>query len=148
MEQVGAATYPDATRLLITADCGGANGSRRRAWKTELAALAAETGLDISVCHLPPGTSKWNKIEHRLFAQITRTWGGTPLTSHQTILELIGCHDHHHRAEGHRPSRCRPYPTGVKITDRRWRSCPSLATSSTATGTTTLHPTRDTPEPH
>jgi transposase InsO family protein len=68
----GQVAYPEATRLLITADSGGANGNRRRTWKTELAALAAETGLDISVCHLPPGTSKWNKIEHRLFSQITR----------------------------------------------------------------------------
>ena len=65
----------------ITADSGGANGNRRRAWKTELAALAAETGLEISVCHLPPGTSKWNKIEHRLFAQITRNWRGRPRTA-------------------------------------------------------------------
>ena len=82
--------YPSATRLLITADSGGANGSRRRTWKTELAALAAETGLQISVCHLPPGTSKWNKIEHRLFAQITRNWHGTPLVDHETIISLIG----------------------------------------------------------
>jgi len=87
---VCASAYPDATRLLITADSGGANGNRRRAWKTELAALAAETGLDITVCHLPPGTSKWNKIEHRLFSQITRNWRGRPLTTHETILNLIG----------------------------------------------------------
>ena len=81
---------PGARRLLITADSGGSNGSRRRAWKTELAALAAGTGLEISVCHLPPGTSKWNKIEHRLFAQITRNWRGRPLTSHEAIINLIG----------------------------------------------------------
>lgn len=87
---VGVLAYPGAARLLITADSGGANGSRRRTWKTELAALAAETGLDISVCHLPPGTSRWNKIEHRLFSQITRNWKGRPLTSHETILNLIG----------------------------------------------------------
>jgi len=74
--------YPDTDRLLITADSGGANGSRRRTWKTELVTLAAETGLAISVCHLPPGTSKWNKIEHRLFSQITLNWRGRPLTSH------------------------------------------------------------------
>src|SRR5918998_1358146 len=67
----GRHAYPDAGHLLITADSGGSNGNRRRTWKTELAALAAETGLAISVCHLPPGTSKWNKIEHRLFSQIT-----------------------------------------------------------------------------
>ena len=79
----GRHAYPDTDRLLITADSGGANGNRRRTWKTELAAFAAETGLAISVCHLPPGTSKWNKIEHRLFSQITMNWRGRPLTSHE-----------------------------------------------------------------
>ncbi|MFI5845408.1 ISAzo13 family transposase, partial [Catenuloplanes sp. NPDC051500] len=74
--------YPHATRLLITADSGGANSHRNRAWKTGIAALATETGLAITVCHLPPGTSKWNKIEHRLFSQITLNWRGRPLTSH------------------------------------------------------------------
>ncbi len=86
----GKTAYPAATRLKVTADSGGVNGSRRRTWKTELAALAEETGLEISVCHLPPGTSKWNKIEHRLFAQITRNWQGTPLINLETILSLIG----------------------------------------------------------
>ena len=79
-----------ADRLLICADGGGSNGYRVRAWKVELAALAAETGLTITVCHLPPGTSKWNKIEHRLFSQITLNWRGRPLTSHQIIVDLIG----------------------------------------------------------
>src|SRR5580700_9794812 len=73
-QAAGAARYPDAARLLITADAGGANGYRTRAWKTGLAALAAETGLDITVCHFPPGTSKWNKIEHRLFSRISMNW--------------------------------------------------------------------------
>jgi hypothetical protein len=86
---LGRATYPQATRLLITADSGGSNGSRLRLWKTELAAFAAETGLTISVAHLPPGTSKWNKIEHRLFSAITMNWRGRPLTSHQVIIETI-----------------------------------------------------------
>jgi hypothetical protein len=85
----GQRTYPDADQLLIIADSGGANGNRRRAWKTELVTLAAETGLAISVCHLPPGTSKWNNIEHRLFSQITMNWRDRPLTSHETILKLI-----------------------------------------------------------
>ena len=76
-------------RLLITADAGGSNGYRTRAWKTELAALAAETGLEITVCHLPPGTSKWNKIEHRLFSHITMNWRGRPLTSHEVIVQTI-----------------------------------------------------------
>jgi transposase/DNA-binding transcriptional regulator YdaS (Cro superfamily) len=81
--------YPQATRLLITADAGGSNSYRYRAWKAELAALAAETGLRITVCHFPPGTSKWNKIEHRLFAHITMNWRGRPLTSHEVIVNTI-----------------------------------------------------------
>jgi hypothetical protein len=87
---VGRYRYPAADRLLICADGGGSNGYRVRAWKIELAAFAAETGLMITVCHLPPGTSKWNKIEHRLFSQITLNWRGRPLTSHQIIVDLIG----------------------------------------------------------
>jgi hypothetical protein len=86
---MGANTYPFATRLLITADSGGSNGSRLRLWKTELAALATETSLAISVCHLPPGTSKWNKIEHRLFSAISRSWRARPLTSHEVVIETI-----------------------------------------------------------
>jgi hypothetical protein len=85
----GAARYPAAARLLVTADAGGSNGYRTRAWKAGLAALAAETGLEITCCHFPPGTSKWNKIEHRLFCQITRNWRARPLASHQVILETI-----------------------------------------------------------
>jgi hypothetical protein len=76
-------------RLLITADAGGSNGYRARAWKTGLAALAAETGLEITVCHFPPGTSKWNKIDHRLFSAITMNWRGRPLTSHEVIVNSI-----------------------------------------------------------
>ncbi len=85
----GRARYPAAARLLVTADAGGSNGYRTRAWKAGLAGLAAETGLEITVCHFPPGTSKWNKIEHRLFCQITRNWRARPLASHQVILETI-----------------------------------------------------------
>jgi hypothetical protein len=88
-DKAGQAAYPDARRLLITADGGGSNGYRTRLWKTELARLAAETGLKITVCHLPPGTSKWNKIEHRLFSQITMNWRGRPLTSHEVIVNTI-----------------------------------------------------------
>jgi len=87
---LGRHRYPDTDRLLICADGGGSNGYRVRAWKVELAAFAAQTGLTITVCHLPPGTSKWNKIEHRLFSQITMNWRGRPLTSHQVITDLIG----------------------------------------------------------
>ncbi|MET8537311.1 ISAzo13 family transposase [Streptomyces sp. NPDC005065] len=81
--------YPRATRLLITADAGGSNSYRTRVWKAELAALAAETGLAITVCHFPPGTSKWNKIEHRLFSHITMNWRGRPLTSHEVVVQTI-----------------------------------------------------------
>jgi transposase len=88
-QTIGRARYPDADRLLICADSGGSNGSRVRAWKVELAKFAADTGLTVTVCHLPPGTSKWNKIEHRLFSQITLNWRGRPLRSHQVIIDLI-----------------------------------------------------------
>ena len=86
---VGQDQYPEAKRLLISADGGGSNGSRVRLWKWELQQLADETGLSITVCHLPPGTSKWNKIEHRLFAWISQNWRGKPLTSYAVILKLI-----------------------------------------------------------
>ena len=86
---MGSSTYPGASRLMITADSGGSNGSRLRLWKTELAALATETSLAITVCHLPPGTSKWNKIEHRLFSAISRSWRARPLTSHEVVIETI-----------------------------------------------------------
>ena len=85
----GASEYPGATRLLITADAGGSNAYRDRLWKVCLAELALETGLEITVCHLPPGTSKWNKIEHRLFSQITHNWRGRPLTSYEVVISTI-----------------------------------------------------------
>jgi hypothetical protein len=85
----GAVEYPSATRLLITADAGGSNAYRDRLWKVSLAELALEIGLEITVCHLPPGTSKWNKIEHRLFAQITLNWRGRPLTSYEVVISTI-----------------------------------------------------------
>lgn len=87
--QLGQTRYRDAKRLLITADCGGSNGARVRLWKTELQTLADQTGLSITVAHLPPGTSKWNRIEHRLFAFITQNWRGKPLLTHQVIVQLI-----------------------------------------------------------
>jgi hypothetical protein len=85
----GQARYPHARRLLICAGSGGSNAARSRAWVVHIARLAAGTGLEITVCHYPPGTSKWNKVEHRLFAQITRNRRGRPLVSHQAIIELI-----------------------------------------------------------
>ena len=86
---MGRATYPQAKTLLITADGGGSNGSRVRLWKRALQQLADETGLEITVCHFPPGTSKWNKIEHRLFSFISQNWRGKPLVSHEVIVNLI-----------------------------------------------------------
>ena len=88
--QMGCGAYPDATALFVTADAGGSNGYRSRAWKHELQQLADETGLTIQVSHFPPGTSKWNKIEHRLFCHITANWRGTPLTTYETIVDRIG----------------------------------------------------------
>jgi transposase len=88
-QTMGRELYPAATRLLITADAGGSNGYRLRLWKLELQKLADETGLEIAVCHFPPGTSKWNKIEHRLFSAISQNWRGKPLVSHEVIVKLI-----------------------------------------------------------
>ena len=103
-DTVGKDAYPDAGRLLISADGGGSNGHRTRSWKTELAELAAETGLEISVCHLQPGTSKWNKIEHRLFSHISMNWRGKPLTSHEVIVEHHRRDHHPHRAQASTPN--------------------------------------------
>ena len=88
-ERIGSVRDGGSDRLLITADCGGSNGVRVRLWKLELQKLADETGLTISVCHYPPGTSKWNKIEHRLFCHITQNWRGCPLSSHAAVVDLI-----------------------------------------------------------
>ncbi|MCA1698680.1 MAG: ISAzo13 family transposase, partial [Actinobacteria bacterium] len=88
-DQLGSRRYPEAKTLLITADCGGGNGNRTKLWKTELQKLATEIGLAISVCHFPPGTSKWNQIEHRLWSFISKNWRGEPLISYAVIINLI-----------------------------------------------------------
>jgi transposase len=88
--RLGRRRHPGATRLLVTADSGGSNGSRNRLWKAELQALSNETGLEIEVCHFPPGTSKWNQIEHRLFCHVTRNWQGQPLETYEVVVSLIG----------------------------------------------------------
>ena len=88
-QELGQARYSQAQQLLITADCGGSNGARVRLWKMELQRLADETGLAITLAHLPPGTSKWNRIEHRLFAFITQNWRGKPLLTHEVVVQLI-----------------------------------------------------------
>jgi hypothetical protein len=114
----GKILHPTATRLLISADGGGSNGYRTRQWKTELAALAAETGLAITVCHLPPGTSKWNKIEHRLFSHISMNWRGRPLTSHEVIIQTIAATSTNTGLTVHAELDQATYPTGVKIPDK------------------------------
>jgi transposase len=115
----GHTSYPDATTLLITADAGGSNSYRTRAWKTELAALAAETGLLITVCHFPPGTSKWNTIEHRLFCHITMNWRGRPLTSHEVVLSTIAATTTRTGLTVRSELDIGSYPTGVTITDQQ-----------------------------
>ena len=121
---VGCHRYPDTDRLLICADGGGSNGYRVRAWKVELAGLAAEIGLTITVCHLPPGTSKWNKIEHRLFSQITLNWRGRPLTSHQIIVDLIGATSTATGLTVRAQLDTGTYPIGVKYTNKQVDALP------------------------
>jgi hypothetical protein len=122
--QMGRHRYPEATKLLICADAGGSNGYRLRAFKVELAKLAKETGLEVTVCHFPPGTSKWNKIEHRMFSFITMNWRGRPLTSYRVIIQLIantttkkGLKINAELDEGY-------YPVGVKISNKELAAVP------------------------
>ena len=112
---MGRAAYPRARRLLITADGGGSNGARVRLWKLELQHLADELGFPIAVCHLPPGTSKWNKIEHRLFAFISRNWRGKPLISHQVIVNLIAATTTTTGLKGRCELDRNRYPAGRKV---------------------------------
>jgi hypothetical protein len=121
---LGKARFPDATRLMVTADAGGSNGYRVRAWKWHLARLAAETGLEVVVCHYPPGTSKWNKIEHRLFSFISMNWRGRPLTDIRTVVELIAAT----KTKTGLTVQCAYdpnwYPTGERVTDREYATIP------------------------
>jgi hypothetical protein len=119
--QVGADTYPTARRLLVTADGGGSNGSRLRLWKAELARFADETGLAVTVVHLPPGTSKWNKIEHRLFSHITMNWRGRPLTSHEVVVQTIAATTTRTGLSVKAVLDEGAYPTGLRITDRQMK---------------------------
>lgn len=122
--QVGRPGYPAADRLLICADSGGSNGSRLRLWKVELAILAAETGLAITVCHLPPGTSKWNKIEHRLFSHISMNWRGRPLESHEVVVDLIAATTTRTGLKVHAELDEATYPKGIKITPKQMADLP------------------------
>lgn len=120
----GKTRFPTAATLTITADAGGSNGHRVRAWKYHLAALAAETGLTITVCHYPPGTSKWNKIEHRLFSFISMNWRGRPLTSIRTIIDLIGATTTQTGLSVQASYDPNWYPKGIKITDTEFNALP------------------------
>jgi transposase len=117
-ESMGAEAYPEAGRLLITADSGGSNGARVRLWKLELQKLADETGLEISICHLPPGTSKWNKIEHRLFSFISQNWRGKPLVSHQVIVNLSAATTTKTGLRVRAEVDPGKYPKGVKVSNK------------------------------
>jgi hypothetical protein len=120
----GQGDYPLARRLLITADAGGSNGYRTRAWKAELAALAVETGLEITVCHFPPGTSKWNKVEHRLFSHITMNWRGRPLTSHEVIVNTIAATTTRTGLRVRAELDASGYETGVQVSDAQMSALP------------------------
>jgi len=138
--QMGRHRYPKATRLLICADAGGSNGYRIRAWKVELAKLAKETGLEITVLHYPPGTSKWNKIEHRMFSFITMNWRGRPLTSYRVMVQLIantttkkGLKVKAELDEGY-------YPVGVKISKQDLAAVPLTRHEFHGDWNYTVHP--------
>ena len=121
--QLGQSRYPHARRLLITADSGGSNSSRNRLWKLELQEFADETGMIIEVCHYPPGTSKWNKIEHRLFCHITRNWQGEPLETYEVVVELIGKTSTSQGLEVHAWLDESTYEKGIKVSDDELATC-------------------------
>lgn len=116
--QMGRTAYPETKELLITADGGGSNGSRNRLWKKELQRFVDEVGVAVSVCHFPPGTSKWNKIEHRMFSHITKNWRGRPLTSHEVIVNLIANTTTNAGLKIQSSLDAKEYPTGIKISDQ------------------------------
>jgi hypothetical protein len=121
-EGMGKEAYPQATELLITADGGGSNGSRVRLWKLELQRFADQTGLRLKVCHFPPGTSKWNKIEHRLFSFISMNWRGKPLTSHEVMVELIAATTNRTGLKVRASIDPNIYPAGTKVSDKQMRA--------------------------
>jgi len=125
--EMGVIRYPKAKRLLVTADAGGSNGYRSRLFKVELAKFAQETGLEITVCHFPPGTSKWNKIEHRLFSFITMNWRGRELTDYRTVVELIGATTSRTGLTVQAEWDDSVYPLGTKISDKQLAALPLRA---------------------
>ena len=138
----GGRDYPRASRLLITADAGGSNSYRYRVWKSELAALAAEMGLAITVCHFPPGTSKWNKIEHRLFSHITLNWRSRPLTSHEVVVQTIAATRTSGGLRVEATLDGGDYPTGVAISKERMAALPLERHGTRGAWNYTLHPQR------
>jgi hypothetical protein len=120
--RMGRSVYPDATELLITADSGGSNGSRNRLWKVCLQDLADEADLKIAVCHFPPGTSKWNKIEHRMFCHITENWRGRPLVDHEVVVNLIGSTQTRTGLRVEAELDTNKYEKGIKVTDQEMES--------------------------
>ena len=116
---MGRLLYAKARQLLITADGGGSNSSRNRLWKVELQGLADETGLQIHVCHFPPGTSKWNKIEHRMFCHITENWRGRPLIDHEVVVQLIGNTTTDTGLTIQAELDQNAYPTGIAVSDQQ-----------------------------
>lgn len=139
---LGTARFPNATRLVITADAGGSNGYRVRAWKHELGRLAAETGLEIIVVHYPPGTSKWNRIEHRLFSFISINWRGRPLTDIRTIVELISATTTRTGLTVQCTYDPGWYPTGVKISNKQLEAVPLTPHTWHGEWNYTVHPKR------
>lgn len=144
---VGVLGYPDANRLLVTADSGGSNSCRTRAWKAELAELALETGLRITVCHFPPGTSKWNAIEHRLFSHISMNWRGKPLTSHEVIVNTIAATTTGSGLRVHAELDTNTYPTGVTISDTQLAGLPITRHDWHGDWNYTLRPDQPDPDP-
>ena len=143
----GRAAYPAARRLLITADSGGSNSSRARAWKHELAALALQTGLQITACHFPPGTSKWNKIEPRLFSHITMNWRSRPLTSHEVIVAAIAATTTGTGLTVRAELDTGTYPTGIPVSDEQMAALPLTRHDWHGDWNSTLHPRPPTPPP-
>lgn len=139
---MGKRAYPDATELLITADGGGSNAVRSRLWKLELQHFADRSGLTISVSHFPPGTSKWNKIEHRLFCHITENWRGRPLVDHETIVQLIGSVRTSTGLSVKAKLDTRSYPTGIKVSDDEMRDLLITAEEFHGEWNYTIHPRR------
>ena len=139
---MGKRVYPNAKELFITADGGGSNASRSRLWKLELQAFADRTGLAVSVSHFPPGTSKWNKVEHRVFCHITENWRGRPLVDHETVVQLIGSVRTTTGLTVKAKLDTRSYPTGIKVTDGEMKGLLITCEEFHGEWNYTLHPRR------